>query len=682
MSAPLTRAATGRRVVAALGLVLGIVACGDPGGAAGAKGPPADDRELGGAEAAPVASRPNDSPGLAVRRSAMSEPAPLPPDNAPTLALPRPGRIVLPADPPRLSPHKRVELREVVVPALATHAITSPSQFGHGQGVALLDFDGDADLDLFVGGFDPSTGGPPGARPCVYRNVSEPGAIAFERVDDWCLDGHVTGASAIDLEGDGVHELIALTTEGLRIVGSDGRDTELGRFSDATAPCFALSAIPFDVDHDGDLDIVAGCRRLQGVHTGNTVWLRVGDAFEPLGTSASSAFVSTGFSAMLGVGAIDLDRDGLLDLIEVQDSFSTEGQRNMTWAHGGARLWCAPDDVCSTRLVPFAGGLARWGSFMGLGVIRLADGHEGVLLSDWGPVRLLALRDDASGFDGLDPVGRGFPDGTSPDPTAFRFGFPDGEFPRFSWGVVVDDFDADGYDDALVTEGPIHRVGPAEAHRSFLALQDPDGAFEVVIEGAGLPATLPYERRTTRAALKADLDLDGRLDLVFAVELGPVRILTTARPTRATRCTVAPQTSLVPAWGYGFEVFTKHTGWTRWDVQGQNQSAAPPWVLAPDTRGTIRFPSGFEAPFDCGTAHGPVLVREPDWLTLTPVDRGSALRASVPITGAVAEREDGSRVTLSGEALGADELRPPSDARRVMLQVDGAWVGRWLELPP
>lgn len=629
----------------------------------------------------PEVAAPSADATLFRAESAMEEEAFVWSENrVPAVGPASPEAIVVAPDRNDTSPHKRIELREVRVPVLLDHLVPDATALGHGQGVALLDYDGDMDLDLFVGGFGADVGGVSPA--CVYRNDSEPGAIAFSRVPSWCFDGARTGGMGIDYDDDGTHELLALGPSGPERFGAEQPGVRLRPYSEDLPPCAAVSALPFDVDLDGDLDLVAGCIRLSGEATSNTVWVRGDEGYTALGTRDSSRFVSTGFSALLAIGALDVDGDGLLDFIEAEDAFSTEGQRNVSLAHGGVRFRCAPSEDCAYLLAPFAGGVARWGSYMGIGNLRVNGVGEALLIADWGPVRMVAY--DGREARDLGAVARGFPTALTEDPLAARFGFISGLFPRFSWGVVVDDFDGDGDDDALITEGPIVATGPFRAHRPYIAVQDADGRFEPVGWGAGFVDPPAYERRSFRAALKADLDFDGQLDLVFAVELGPPAILTVARPAGSRRCTVVPRPRYVPSWGYGYEVTTSAAGRTRWDVQGQSQSGASPWLVAPASAGTVRFPSGFEAAFDCGDGFGPVELVEPEWVVLERRSDGAArarLTADAPgeVTGG-AIREDGLESVV--EAEGCGWFPTTNDTTHLMLQVGRRWVGRWFELPP
>jgi hypothetical protein len=89
------------------------------------------------------------------------------------------------------------------------------ADYHYGFGIAPADVDGDGDLDLFVGTLLPSA-----QQACVYENVSTVGTPMFSLRADWCapVGFNPSGATGVDMDEDGRHELIAYSERELRYV--------------------------------------------------------------------------------------------------------------------------------------------------------------------------------------------------------------------------------------------------------------------------------------------------------------------------------------------------------------------------------------------------------------------------------------------------------------------------------
>lgn len=141
-----------------------------------------------------------------------------------------------------------------------------PAMKGNKHAVAAGDFDGDGDLDLFLGGFGKPGSFPMSSRSYLLRNDSREGDIRFTDVtDDICPAvknvGMVTVASWKDLNGDQFPELvIAGDWMPVRLYHNEkGRLTDFSASVNLGETDGQWSAlIVEDIDADGDVDIVLG----------------------------------------------------------------------------------------------------------------------------------------------------------------------------------------------------------------------------------------------------------------------------------------------------------------------------------------------------------------------------------------------------------------------------------------
>jgi enediyne biosynthesis protein E4 len=227
-----------------------------------------------------------------------------------------------------------------------------------GAGVALLDFDGDGDLDVYLvqGGplEDPVEGPRPGDR--LYRNeLVETGRLSFVDVTEEAgiaATGYGMGALAADFDGDGWPDLYVTN------LGADQlwRNRGDGTFEDATAaagldnPVWSVSAAALDFDRDGHLDLYVGnyleysvagdkectdelgarnyCGPLSFPPLPDRLWRNRGDGtFEDVSARAG---ITAAFGGALGVVADDFDGDGWPDLYVAND-----GTPNQLWINRG-----------------------------------------------------------------------------------------------------------------------------------------------------------------------------------------------------------------------------------------------------------------------------------------------------------------------------------------------------------
>jgi hypothetical protein len=510
------------------------------------------------------------------------------------------------------------------------------------------------------------------------------------------LDGAIAGW-AVDVDRDGRDEL-AVVGEGVVKLVRFGEPTRVEDLmalvpeDDLRRRCLGGSALPYDVDLDGWLDLIVACQ-------GTDVTERDNLTFKLMPGGASAALMprdpwdqlqDKGID--LALGAVDVDRDGLVDLIVANDAFSTRFEDAFgDFPAGGVFRRCAPDEGCVATRWPFGEGTAESGSYMGVGNVEVDGQGEMIYLADWGPNRLLLYTPEGAVMDLAPDLGVEL----ASDPGT-------GEL-LFAWGVVVEDFDRNGLDDLLVSQGRVYAIDDPDApldvaafaaNRDVILFQTEGGLFRALGQEVGLgPQTLedsgdaqrPY---ASRGAVKVDFDADGRLEILIAGMEGRFKLYTEAAPLpgEPARCTLAPSPLLVPAVGYGYEVAPTPQGpWKRSDVQGQLRLGASPWPTTNLRAGFLRFPSGATVPFDCAGGVGPVAVAEPPWLDWTlGQDGGLSVLVERP-GGAPAQVEaaldlqgDGQAQVVALEAEGGDRWRLPAPLpRRFMLRLDGRWLPRW-----
>jgi hypothetical protein len=438
---------------------------------------------------------------------------------------------------------------------------------------------------------------------------------------------------------------------------------------------------------DGLVDILIGCQPSKTINPEEQQNLafrqRPDGSFEPMNGENYQDLRDDG--AAMAFGIIDVDVDGLLDVVLVNDTFVESGTVANTLSTGGLLFRCPPSQGCIYERRQFAGGIKAWGSFMGVGNIEINGSEEHLYITDWGANRLL-----------------NFGDSRTPRDTALTYGVDlaySQDLPLFAWSVVVDDFDRNGLDDMLVTQGdPSDIKHFTFEHRDVLFLQRGLGDFVEVGQeaGIGLPnhedSLNPERVSSSRGAVKADLDGDGLLDIIAASLEGHLKIISEL-PTAdnaSDRCTLVPRGRVVPSYGFGYAVSPHWTrDFRRRDMQGNMRFGAGPFVLSSVSRGVLRFPSGAEVDFDCQGGPGPIVVEEPDWIEAWREEGVAFVRLEAPwLDGAlsfeVALRRPGqepARIDSDVSVMDGVLVVPLEEGEDgIMVKVNGLWVGRWWAL--
>jgi hypothetical protein len=410
-----------------------------------------------------------------------------------------------------------------------------------GAGGALLDYDGDGDLDLYaVQGGPLGPGAPAGPGDRLYRNdlTGPDGARSIRFVDVTGSagvrpTGYGMGATTGDFDNDGWTDLF-LTRYGssqlLRNRG-DGTFVDVTQAVPAGGPRWSTAASAFDYDRDGWLDLYVGgyldfsyeshtvCRAAStapdycGPKQYRGVPARLlrnhgGGRFED---ATAKAGVAGPPMKTLGTVAFDADEDGWPDLYVAND-----GEPNALWINRGGQSF--QDE----------------GLLAGVAVNRqgLPDGSMGVDAADF----------DQDGDDDLFMTNLTNEKNAlfvslradTPQPLfedrSLESGLGAPSLPMTGFGTLFTDYDRDGWLDLPVANGAVYRIEEQARAGVSLPLRQRrqlfrnlgDGTFADATGGAGAAFA---QEEVGRGLAAGDLDNDGDADLVVFNNHGPARVL-------------------------------------------------------------------------------------------------------------------------------------------------------------
>ena len=452
--------------------------------------------------------------------SAMGPAAPPPP----AAAAASPGGVS-----PVASPVTFEEAASLPVVAYSGGATKDHILESGGNGIALLDYDGDGRLDVYV-----VTGAELSAsrqriphRNALFRNL---GGWRFEDVSAKAgvdLAAWGQGVCAGDADGDGRLDLY-VTNWGANALfrnKGDGTFADIAPAAGVAAGGWSTGCTFFDADADGDLDLYVAryvettwdslVRAQRTLVWRNGPKIMVGPQglpgepdlfFENLGNgrfrdaTASAGLTDAAGAYGFGVVATDYDGDGRVDLFVANDSNPNFLYHNVTPPGGPPRF----ESVGLVAGVA-VNGEARAQAGMGADAGDYdGDGQVDLALTAFAHDRNTIYRGVGSG---------GFEDASA---TA---GVATSTFARMGWGTAFLDADLDGRLDLAVANGHIFAdvdrfpaLGETYAQASQLLLNQ-GGTFVDVSAGAGRGLQTP---RVSRGLAVGDLDDDGDPDVALS----------------------------------------------------------------------------------------------------------------------------------------------------------------------
>jgi len=456
------------------------------------------------------------------------------PETRPAAAILLGALALLLANLPRVSAapaSTTIQFRDITQQA-GIHFVHNNGAFGKkylpetmGPGVAFIDYDNDGWPDIFlVNGMDWPGHVKQHTTPHLYHNNHDGSFTDVTRKAGLAVEMFGLGVAVGDYDNDGYDDLFVTALGQSRLFHNNGN----GTFTDVTQKAglagpheFSTGAAWVDYDRDGRLDLVVGnyvqwsldgdlyctmdgksksyCTPESYKGTSVGLWHNRGDGtFEDV---TQKTGLGDATSKTLGVTILDFDNDGWPDLL-----FANDTQPNKLYRNNGNGTFTEKGVLAGVAFSE--DGVARAG--MGVDAADYdRSGAPSILISNFSNQMLALYHNEGKGL--------------------FVDEAPRSEVGRASlltlgFSCFFFDYDNDGWPDIFVANGHIDadiervQVNVKHAEPPHLFRNLGQGKFQEVTKEVGAAFTAP---RIARGAAYADIDNDGRLDLLVGANGGP-----------------------------------------------------------------------------------------------------------------------------------------------------------------